>query len=64
MSTKLEGPQILIVDKDDIIHYTSSIGSVIHPIKGRILFATNNIPKGGVIAPLSMQRLNYFHSKY
>ena len=45
----------LIVDKSDVTQYTSYISSVVHPIKGRILFANRNIKQGTIIASLSMK---------
>ena len=44
----------LFVNEKDIKHYTSCIGSVLHPIKGRILFAKKSFNKNEVIAELNM----------
>eukprot|EP01084_Bolivina_argentea_P052448 96343_1 len=50
----------LYIEKKDVKHYTNCIGSVIHPIKGRILFATKNIAKNSVIHELYMDDIKLF----
>ena len=44
--------ETLFVRSCDVKHYTSCIGSVVHPLKGRILFATQDIHRDAVIAHL------------
>ena len=45
MNTK----ETLTVQECDILHCTPNVGSIIHPAKGRLLFATKSIKKGDVI---------------
>lgn len=56
----MQEKQTLIVNKQDVTHYTPLVSSCVHPMKGRILFSRQDINKGTVIASLSMDDIKLY----